>query len=272
MRKLLMLAALALCPLLAAAAGDTELNGLGKAEVAAVETPNLDLPEVPGDNKIVGGVTAEKGEFPFLVSLQDLAGHFCGGSLIAKDWVLTAEHCVTEGVNAVVIGLHDQRNTAGTERFRVDRIIPHPLRGSRDYDYALIHLAGESKYTPIALNRTEISGKTDMVTAGWGNMTEAGYEQVNLLQKVTVPFVSSARCSAAYPGKITDRMICAGYDEGGKDACQGDSGGPLFVDNGMQRTLVGVVSWGKGCARPNYYGVYSKVNAVTGWIDSTIKK
>ncbi|MBI4350176.1 MAG: serine protease [Elusimicrobia bacterium] len=256
---------------MAAAAEDKELNGLGKADVAAAGISGLELPEVPGDNKIVGGVAAEKGEFPFLVSLQDLGGHFCGGSLIAKDWVLTAEHCVTEGVAAVVIGLHNQYDPAGTERHGVKRIVPHPLRGSRDYDYALIQLAGESKYAPIALNRAEIKEKVDMVTAGWGTTTEAG-SLARLLQKVTVPFVSGDKCSAAYPGKITDRMICAGFENGGKDACQGDSGGPLFTDSGNQRTLVGVVSWGKGCARPYYYGVYSKVNAVTGWIDGTIKK
>lgn len=272
MKRILMLAVMAVAPGMAAASENYDLAGLGKADVATVETARLAIPGIPANNKIVGGDTAVKGEFPFLVSLQDLAGHFCGGSLIAKDWVLTAEHCVTEGVAAVVIGAHDLRSTAGTERLRVDRIVPHPLRGSRDYDYALIHLASPSKFAPIALNRTEVKDDVAMVTAGWGNMSEAGYEQVNLLQKVTVPFVSEAKCSAAYPGKITDRMICAGYDEGGKDACQGDSGGPLFMGEGAQRTLVGVVSWGKGCARPNYYGVYAKVNAVTDWIDSTIKK
>ena len=271
MKKLLMLATLALAPAMAAADGNTGLNGLAKADVAAVETAGLDLPEIPGDNKIVGGLTAVKGEFPFIVSLQDLGGHFCGGSLIAKDWVLTAEHCVTDGVAAVVIGLHDQYTTAGTERFSVKRIVPHPLRGARDYDYALIQLSGESKYTPITLNRNEIAGEADLVTAGWGLTAEAG-SLARQLQKVTVPFVSGDKCSAAYPGKITDRMLCAGYVTGGKDACQGDSGGPLFTDNGMQRTLVGVVSWGKGCARPFFYGVYAKVNAVTDWIDTTIKK
>lgn len=271
MKRLLMLAVMAVAPGMAAAADNYDLTGLGKADVSAVETARLAMPEVPANNKIVGGDTAMKGEFPFLVSLQDLAGHFCGGSLIAKDWVLTAEHCVTEGVNTVVIGLHDLGKTGGTETHRVDRIVPHPLRGSRDYDYALLHLAGESKFAPIALNRAEIKAEANMITAGWGDTAEAG-GMPNLLQKVTVPFVSSARCSAAYPGKITDRMICAGYDEGGKDACQGDSGGPLFMGTGAERTLVGVVSWGKGCARPNYYGVYSKVNAVTEWIDSTIKK
>ena len=270
MRKLFMLAALALAPGMAAASGGKELNELGKADVAAVEISWLHMPEAPGSNKIVGGVAAAKGEFPFIVSLRDPGGHFCGGSLIAKDWVLTAEHCVTNGVSAVFLGIYDQDDLAGKEWHRVKRIVPHPLRGRRDYDYALIQLDGDSKFTPIALNRAEISGEADLVTAGWGKTSESG-DWPRLLQKVTVPFVSREKCSAAYPGKITDRMICAGFEAGGKDACQGDSGGPLFTDNGMQRTLVGVVSWGKGCAR-RYYGVYSKVNAVTEWIDATIKE
>ncbi len=272
MKRVFMLAIMALSPGMVLAADNSDLSGLGKTDVSAVEMSGLPIPAAPRNNKIVGGETAVEGEFPFLVSLQDLAGHFCGGSLIAKDWVLTAEHCVTEGVNTVVIGLHDLRQTGGTETHRVDRIVPHPLRGSRDYDYALLHLAGESKFAPIALNREEIKDSVHMVTAGWGDTAEAGGMQENFLQKVTVPFVSADRCAAAYPGMITDRMICAGYDEGGKDSCQGDSGGPLFIGSGAERTLAGVVSWGKGCARPNYYGVYAKVNAVTDWIDSTIKK
>ena len=106
MKRIFMLAVMALAPGMASAADNSDLSGLGKAEVSAVETPGLPMPGAPRNNKIVGGDTAIKGEFPFLVSLQDLAGHFCGGSLIAKDWVLTAEHCVIEGVNTVVVGLH----------------------------------------------------------------------------------------------------------------------------------------------------------------------
>jgi len=272
MKKIIVFAALALTPGIAVAADNVELNGLGKDEVAAIDISGLAMPQVPVINKIVGGAVAVKGEFPFLVSLQDLAGHFCGGALIAKDWVLTAEHCVADGVGTVVIGLHDLRETAGTERFQVDRVVPHPLRSAQDYDYALLHLSGESKFTPIALNRAKISKNVNLFTAGWGDTAEAGGMQENFLHKVTVPFVSAERCSAVYPGWITDRMICAGYDAGGKDACQGDSGGPLFMGSGARRTLVGVVSWGNGCARPNFYGVYSKVNVVTEWIDSVIKK
>jgi trypsin len=89
-----------------------------------------------------------------------------------------------------------------------------------------------------------------------------------LLQKVEVPFVSKTACLKAY-ADVTDRMICAGLDTGGKDSCQGDSGGPLIARNGSDYTLVGVVSWGEGCARPNKYGVYSNVSAVTPWITQT---
>ena len=90
-----------------------------------------------------------------------------------------------------------------------------------------------------------------------------------MLRKVDVPLVSSKRCEAAYPDQISDTMICAGLDKGGKDSCQGDSGGPLLVKlaDGT-RALAGVVSWGEGCARPQKFGVYSKVNAVTAWIAS----
>ena len=106
MKRLIVFAALALAPGIAAA-DDADLNRLGKADVSAMEISGLATPQVPVNYKIVGGATAVKGEFPFLVSLQDLAGHFCGGSLIAKDWVLTAEHCVVDGIGDVVIGLHD---------------------------------------------------------------------------------------------------------------------------------------------------------------------
>ena len=223
--------------------------------------------------KIVGGVQATKGEFPFIVSLKSSYGsHFCGGSLIKKNWVLTAAHCVEGGyLKGVTIGLHNQADTVGVEKFTVLEIIKNPGwdTNTMDNDFALVKLSGDSKFAPIALNAKEITSKVDFVTAGWGTTSEGGGVS-KILMKVTVPFVDNAVCSAAYDG-VTDSMICAGYKEGGKDSCQGDSGGPLIVGTGSNMALAGVVSWGEGCARPNKYGVYAKVNGALDWINKTAK-
>lgn len=228
------------------------------------------------ETKIVGGVEATRGEYPFIVSLQGRSGHFCGGALIRKNWVITAHHCVEYGApTSVVIGLHDRRSTAGTESFRVAQVISHPKskNSKMSYDVSLIRLEGESKFEPIELNREEINRAVDFVTAGWG-ATRQGGSLSQTLQKVTVPFVSAEVCSGpgAYPGgKIDETMLCAGYEAGGKDSCQGDSGGPLFVGEGSARRLVGVVSWGEGCALPKKYGVYGKVNAMMDWVEATVR-
>lgn len=224
--------------------------------------------------KIVGGEDAVKGEFPFIVSLQGNSGHFCGGSLIKKDWVLTAAHCVANGVpSKIVIGLHDRRDTEGSEIFRPSQVITHPRNDSEnmDFDFALIRLDGISKYEPVSLNAEEIRSETDFVTAGWGATRSGGYTLPNILQKVTVPFVSDEICAKAYPDQTTSSMICAGLAKGGKDSCQGDSGGPLISGSGSSRKLVGVVSWGEGCALPDKYGVYGKVSAAVDWIEATAK-
>jgi trypsin len=223
---------------------------------------------------IVGGESAAKGEFPFIVSLQDSSGnHFCGGSLIKKNWVLTAAHCVTEGApDKVVIGLLDRTHPdAAVESFSILQTTAHPQNNSSnmDFDFALLKLSADSKFTPVALNSEEIRGAADLVTAGWGTESEGSYDLPNLLQKVTVPFVTDDLCAKAYPGQTTSTMICAGLDNGGKDSCQGDSGGPLVTGAGSTAKLVGVVSWGEGCARPNKYGVYAKVTAGLAWINAT---
>ncbi len=229
------------------------------------------------DQKIVGGVEAAVGEFPFIVSLQS-SSHFCGGSLIAKNWVLTAAHCARGGtISKVVIGLHNQKDLKSTETFTAKRIIVHPKYDANKMsnDFALVELNGNSTYKPVALNASEIViGSDEIMTtvAGWGTLKEGSYSLPNLLQKVDVPLVSNTTCNVSYKNGIDDTMICAGYAKGGKDSCQGDSGGPLVTtDANGDRFLIGVVSWGQGCARAAYYGVYSKVNVAVPWIASYVQ-
>lgn len=231
--------------------------------------------------KIVGGQNAVQGEFPFIVSLRSASyGHFCGGSLVAPNWVLTAAHCVKGGsVDEVWIGLLNQNDQAGVEKMKAIKIVAHQGydSSSMENDFALIQLDKNSSYKPISLNEKELlvmnaNSQIMVTTAGWGALREGSYGLPSALQKVDIPLVSQADCNdkTAYNGDIKDTMLCAGYKQGGKDSCQGDSGGPLVMrDTTGENILVGVVSWGEGCARANKYGVYAKVSSAISWVKAT---
>ncbi|EGR2182556.1 serine protease [Vibrio parahaemolyticus] len=236
--------------------------------------------------RIIGGEPANTSDWKFIASLvrkgqPTSIGHFCGGSFLGGKYVLTAAHCV-EGLNAddldIVLGLYDQNRESQAQRIAVNNIYSHTAYNSHttNNDIALIELehsvdsATIDLATPEVLDSVRVGDKLHV--AGWGNTSTTDRVYPTVLQQVDLEYVDRATCqnlSGNY-SNVSDDGICAGYYWGGKDSCQGDSGGPLIVDyNGINK-LLGVVSWGDGCAQPNAYGVYANVAHFqhNGWIDS----
>jgi len=241
-------------------------------------TPKHALRRMPGiHSKIVGGTDAYHGEFPYQASWQS-SSHFnsCGGSILNENHVLTAAHCC-EGVSSsydIVGGEHIRNKDDGSEqRMEIRRRITHPDYDDNnvDNDVCVLELEGTFSFdtyvAPVSLDTIGGQSEGDHFTVtGWGT-TSSGGSTSNILQKVSVPFVTPESCKNSYGSNdITDGMICAG--EKGKDSCQGDSGGPMVDSAGKQ---VGVVSWGIGCALAGYPGVYARVSTYADWISSTAK-
>lgn len=234
-------------------------------------------------NKIVGGVESDITQHPYVVSLQNSRGHYCGGSLVAPNFVLSAGHCVDfiePKDMKIVIGSQSNSASASTaEVHKVVKVTTHPefvnTWSEISHDYAVIELETESAFAPVSMvgfgeDPFSVSADGNSTTLGWGTLREGGSLATTLME-VTIPLVTTEECLVAYPGDINDSMICAGLKEGGKDSCQGDSGGPLVVNNADNvEVLVGVVSWGIGCARPNKYGVYAHVAFARDWVDSVM--
>ncbi|XP_010222428.1 PREDICTED: transmembrane protease serine 6 [Tinamus guttatus] len=236
-------------------------------------------------SRIVGGTDSVEGEWPWQASLQVRGRHICGGTLIADRWVVSAAHCFQEerlaspSVWTVYLGKYLQNATSHTEvSFKVDRLFLHPYyeEDSHDYDVALLQLdhpvISSPFIQPICLpapSHLFEPGLHCWIT-GWGAIKEGGRIS-NMLQKVDVQLIQHDICSEAYHYMISPRMLCAGYRKGKKDACQGDSGGPLACKEPSGKWfLAGLVSWGMGCARPNYYGVYTRITQVLGWMNQTM--
>jgi trypsin len=217
-------------------------------------------PAAPARPRVVGGVPAEPGRHPYVVALLTAGGgQFCGGALVGRSSVLTAAHCVADRRPAQLRVLAGRTDLAGPggQVARVTVIRVHPeFTGSVDgHDLAVLTLDRTLPYRPIPLGAAVAPG-TAATVLGWGRTDEHGARSSRLLQ-ATVPVRSDTDWAAAYPRYRADRMLCAGLPGGGVDACHGDSGGPLVVDG----RIVGIVSWGIGCARPGLPGVYTRVEA-----------
>jgi len=228
------------------------------------------------EHLIVGGVETARGRYPYMVKSEFLG---CGGQLIYPDIVLTAAHCF----NAFSGKVHVNRwnlddNDEIYEEFSVAQRITHP-----DYndpteinnDFLLLRLDGESAMTPIKLVSADeaLTAGEDLTAVGFGRLSSGGSIATKLME-VEVDYITNTACTTTYDysgSEITDQMMCAARP--GKDSCQGDSGGPLIIkDAGGDPTedaIVGVVSWGYGCADPDYPGVYARVTSQRDWIITT---
>ena len=245
---------------------------------------------------VINGTEADEGEYPWAAAvykqspngfLQPVTGQYCGGSLVAPRLVVTAAHCyfgVIDDIPAALpadplaLGVHvmlGENSLNGTgERIRVISIDAHP---DADMDLAALTLARESTYTPITPATPDdadlFEPGTMATVVGWGATSESGSYPTELME-AEVPIVDDASCGEAYSdpgyGWAADAMICAGYPHGGTDTCYGDSGGPLAVPAPTPSgwLLVGATSFGEGCARAGYPGVYAEIPAASAFIGS----
>jgi secreted trypsin-like serine protease len=225
--------------------------------------------------RIVGGNQASLSDHPYVVYLADASGNqFCGAVIVSSTSVATAAHCAKAMAKQdvrVVAGREDKRTDEGqvfgVSKVWVSESYTDPTRGN---DIAVLTVRGQLGYRPAKLPGSEDAGLyttgTQATVLGWGRIADGG-ERSDYLRSAQVPVVSDSECHADYTVYDQRTMVCAGYQEGGVDACQGDSGGPLVVGD----TLIGIVSFGDGCAKANKPGVYTRVSAFSDDIKTQAK-
>jgi len=238
---------------------------------------------------VIGGQNAQHGAWPWQALLLYNGRSFCGGSLINRQWVVTAAHCVaprrgrSKSAQSITIrlGETDRVKTEGSEKtIRVSQIIYHPDFSwyTLNNDIALVKLKEPVTFTnyiqPICLAPREAPDGASCYITGWGKMKHPG-NMVSKLQQGLLHKQSRTAC-AAYNGRkiripVTEQMICGAQPGTLMSGCHGDSGGPYVCKIGNRWELHGAVSWGSSrCDAKDTYTVFANIVYFKGWIEQKV--
>jgi len=233
--------------------------------------------------RIVGGEDAKVSAWPWQAIIT-FGEDFCGGVYFGGKIIITAAHCFDNGdPDTIFLGVNNmKKNNVHVQQFEVIKKTIHPDYNFPYNDIAVVEIDNipieSDLIKPICLPNGEVPKVgTKCIATGFGTTSFQG-QASDQLQEVDVPIQDIEKCKRNYASKVSyeidnkGSMVCAGYDEGGKDACQGDSGGPLVCqrENSCNWYLAGITSFGKGCANAQLYGVYTNVTNYEDWIHSTI--
>ncbi|XP_077334444.1 chymotrypsinogen A-like [Lithobates pipiens] len=235
-------------------------------------------PLTPGISRIINGINAISGSWPWQVSVQTSSGfHFCGGSLINNYWVVTAAHCEVTTAHRVVLGAFDlSSKTEAIQIKTISKVFKNAQYNTQPTinDITLIKLATPATYTsrisPVCLAATnDIFNDQEMcITTGWGYINATTKTLPAKLQQATLPIVSNTNCQKTWGSRIQASMICAGAS--GVSSCMGDSGGPLVCKRNGAWTLAGVVSWGSSTCSTVFPAVYTRLSAFRTWVNQIV--
>ncbi|XP_065366140.1 lectizyme-like [Calliphora vicina] len=230
-------------------------------------------------NFVIMGHDAVPHSAPYIVSLRASANHShsCGGTIIAKDWILTAAHCIRNPIGiSVVAGLHERTILDEKSQSRVvdwGKIHEKYTGGVGPYDIAILHLSEPLQYNqyvqPASLPAVEEihSGKVHLY--GWG-LTKADNVGAKILQTVETEILEYNACKATLTenAPIHETNLCSHTLNTSIAACSNDSGGPLVIEHeGAPSELVGIVSWGYiPCGLAKLPSIYVRVSAFIDWV------